>query len=564
MTENSPISLDGIFVAPSTPSFADLMDQLDANKTLTASRRKDLTSGLRRVAEALDRTPAQVPADPRWLQPQLARIAPAAIGVTRKTWQNTVSNARNAMVACGIVTKRQRRPEDLSPAWRSLWAVVQASKDKSLLSPLPRFVFFLDRIGIAPEDVRNDHALLFLEAVEQNEISKNPQAAYKGVVMGWNLARDRLPEWPRQRLDLPSKSKRVKLPETEYASDLIKDVDRYLAMRQRPDLLATGKTLRPIAASSAATYRYILLRFASHVVGSGVAAQEISSLDALLQPAHVEGGLRQMLERNGGATSASINDTAGLLLTIATHLGLPEETVRTLTQYKTRLAVHEPGGMTAKNRDRLRVLRNPDVLRRLLHLPEQIMARPLGPRRHKALRAREDAIAIGILLYCPLRVSNLSTLEIERHLQRPGKGKMFLAIPASEVKNHRPLEFELPAHLVAMIDAHLCDRAPTLCAPRNPYLFPATRKDGPVATDTLAERIKRRVRDEIGIEMNVHLFRHLAVMMYLDVNPGGYEVARQMLGHSSVSRTISVYSGLETISATRSFASLVDKMREGT
>ncbi|EDM69983.1 phage integrase [Roseobacter sp. AzwK-3b] len=563
MTKNSAIPLDGIFVAPSTPSFADLMDQLSTNKTLTASRRKDLISGLRRVAEALDRAPAQVPADPRWLQPRISRIAPAGIGVSKKTWQNTVSNARNAMVACGIVTKRQRRPEDLSPSWRSLWAVIQASKDKSLLSPLPRFVFFLDRLGIAPSNVCNDHALLFREAVELNEISKNPKAAYEDAVMGWNRARDRLSAWPRQRLDVPSKSNRVMLPETEYAPDLIKDIDRYLEMRQWPDLLAPGRTLRPIAASSATTYRYMLLRFVSHVVGHGVAPQEITSMEALLQPAHVEGGLRQMLERNGGATCTSIGDTAGLLLTIAKHLGLPDETVRALTTYKERLAVHEPGGMTAKNRDRLRVLRNPDVLRRLLHLPEQIIARPLGQHRYKALRMREDAIAIGILLYCPLRVSNLSSLEIDRHLQRPGKGKMFLVIPASEVKNHRPIEFELPAHLVSMIDAHLSDRAPTLCAPRNPYLFPATRKDGPVWRNTLSERIKRRVRDEIGIEMNAHLFRHLAVMIYLDANPGGYEVARQMLGHSSTSRTISVYSGLETISATRSFASLVDKMREG-
>ncbi|WP_157132149.1 hypothetical protein [Roseobacter sp. AzwK-3b] len=208
--------------------------------------------------------------------------------------------------------------------------------------------------------------------------------------------------------------------EAGYAPDLIKDIDRYLEMRQWPDLLAPGRTLRPIAASSATTYRYMLLRFVSHVVGHGVAPQEITSMEALLQPAHVEGGLRQMLERNGGATCTSIGDTAGLLLTIAKHLGLPDETVRALTTYKERLAVHEPGGMTAKNRDRLRVLRNPDVLRRLLHLPEQIMARPLGQHRYKALRMREDAIAIGILLYCPLRVSNLSSLEIDRHLQRPG------------------------------------------------------------------------------------------------------------------------------------------------
>lgn len=79
----------------------------------------------------------------------------------------------------------------------------------------------------------------------------------------------------------------------------------------------------------------------------------------------------------------------------------------------------------------------------------------------------------------------------------------------------------------------------------------------------LSERIKCRVRSEIGVEMNAHLFRHLAVMIYLDANPGGYEVARQMLGHSSVSRTISVYSGMETISATQAFAKVVDTLREG-
>lgn len=354
------------------------------------------------------------------------------------------------------------------------------------------------------------------------------------------------------------------LPEAEYAPSFISDVDRYLETRIRPDLLETGKTLRPIAASTATTYRYIVLRFASHIAGAGVSPTDISSLNALLQPAHVKQGLRQMLERNGGATNASISDTAGLLLTIATHLALPEETVRTLTQYKARLAVHDSGGMTDKNRDRLRVLRNPEVLRRLLHLPEQIIARPVGKHRYKALRVREDAIAIGILLYCPLRISNLSMLEIDRHLQRPGKGKMFLVIPASEVKNNRPLEFELPTHMVAMIDTHLADRAPTLCGPLSPYLFPAARKEGSVRANTLAQRIKDRVRDEIGIEMNAHLFRHLAVMIYLDANPGGYEVARQMLGHSSVSRTISVYSGLETISATRSFAALLDKMRVST
>ncbi|MDF3384600.1 MULTISPECIES: tyrosine-type recombinase/integrase [unclassified Sulfitobacter] len=561
MTDQTKI-FEGLFVPPATPSFADLIQKLTTIDMVTPKRRKDLISGLRRVAEALELTPSQVLADPRWLQPRLVRIAPAALGITNKTWQNSISNARSAMAACGIVTKRQRRTSDLSPEWRNLWTAVQASKDRSLLSSLPRFVFFLDRIGVAPKDVRSDHALFYLKAVTSEEISKAPHAAYKLAVSGWNLAVDRLPVWPRQRLEMPSQTRRVMLPETDYSPSFLVDVDHYLETRRRPDLLAAGEYLRPITESSAKTYRYMVLRFASHVVQTGIPANEIGSIEDLLCPKHTEAGLRHMLAANGGEKSVSISDTARLLLTIAAHRGLPE-TVRTrLAYFKARLMVRDIGGMTAKNRERLRALRAPGILTRLIHLPEQIMARPLGPHRVKAMRAREDAIAIAILPYCPLRISNLSTLEIDRHLCRPDKGKMFVVIPAGEVKNNRPLEFELPAHLVRMIDTHFAERAPHLCAQDCPYLFPAARSNGPVKANILSERIKKRLRAEIGVEMNVHLFRHLAVMIYLDANPGGYEVARQMLGHSSVSRTINVYSGLETIKATQAFSAVVDSLRK--
>lgn len=344
---------------------------------------------------------------------------------------------------------------------------------------------------------------------------------------------------------------------------MVADIDRYLGMRMRPDLLASGQHLKPIAASSAASYRRTLLRFTSHVIGAGVPAQDIAGLEDLLQPARVEPGLRRMLALNDGKTSVSISETAGLLLTIAAHLELSQEIRNVLAGFKAKLAMRDSGGMTIKNRNRLRVLRAPGVLGHLLRLPEDILSRPLGMQRKKSLRAWEDAIAIGILLYCPLRISNLASIYLTRHLQRVGKKRAYLCFRAHEVKNKRPLEFELPAHLVTMIDTYLAARAPTLCASNNPFLFPALYKDGPAGGPCLAVRIKRRVRTEIGVEMNAHLFRHLAVMIYLDANPGGYEVARQMLGHSSVSRTISVYSGLEMISATQAFAKEVDKLREG-
>lgn len=562
MNDQTQIDLNGIFVAPATPTFAELLEQIAVSSEITPRRRGDMASGLKKVAAALGRTPDQVLADPRWLQPRLARITPATLSVSKKTWQNTLSNARSAMVACGIVSNRHRRLEDLSPAWRDLWEQVRASKDKSLLSPLPRFVFFLDRIGVLPDAVRDCHAELYYQAVQLNEITKDPIKAYKQAIAGWNLAIERLPGWPRQRLRWASRARRIMLPEADYAPEFIADLDGYLAKRMRPDVLLGARNIRRISGSSAQTYRYILLRFVSHVVASGVFVRDIRSLADLLEPEKVERGLRHMLEANDGETNHNISDTARLLAGTAHALNLPEGVCKALDDFKQRLARKDPGGMTPKNRDRLRALRAPGVLGRLLRLPEQIMQRPLGRHCQRGLRARESAIAIAILLYCPLRVSNLAALEIDRHLQRPGKGKMYVVLPASEVKNDRFLEFELPPLVVTMIESHLAERAPHLCSADCPYLFPALHKPGPVSGNTLSERIKKMAKQEIGVAMNAHLFRHLAVMIYLDANPGGYEVARQMLGHSSVSRTIEVYSGMESISATKALSIVVDRLRQ--
>lgn len=65
------------------------------------------------------------------------------------------------------------------------------------------------------------------------------------------------------------------------------------------------------------------------------------------------------------------------------------------------------------------------------------------------------------------------------------------------------------------------------------------------------------MRKATGLIVNAHLFRHLAVMNWLDAKPGGYEGARHLMGHSAVSHTINLYSGMEVKSAMRAFADLM-------
>jgi hypothetical protein len=99
------------------------------------------------MAEALGLPPERIPADPRWLRLKLMRIAPAALGVTPKSWSNTRSNVQAALQLFGITERRINRPADLSPAWSPLWTAVLATKDRSIKPILSRFVYFLNRLA---------------------------------------------------------------------------------------------------------------------------------------------------------------------------------------------------------------------------------------------------------------------------------------------------------------------------------------------------------------------------------------------------------------------------------
>ncbi|WP_209506703.1 MULTISPECIES: hypothetical protein [unclassified Ruegeria] len=142
MTRQTPVPLTLAFVKADTPMFAEVIEQLRSDITLSDARRRDMISGLQRTAKALALPPGDVPCDSRWLQPRLSKVAPAALGLTPKSWQNAVSDARAALAHFGLVERRFNRIEDLSPAWHALWADVLASGDKTLQPALCRFVHF--------------------------------------------------------------------------------------------------------------------------------------------------------------------------------------------------------------------------------------------------------------------------------------------------------------------------------------------------------------------------------------------------------------------------------------
>ena len=128
-----------------------------------------------------------------------------------------------------------------------------------------------------------------------------------------------------------------------------------------------------------------------------------------------------------------------LLRRLGKRMDAPEETLKRLGRLADLVGVPQQRGMTRKNRDRLRVLQDDRNLRKLLLLPERILGRPLGKSKpYNTALAREDALAIAILLYCPVRVQNLASIHLERNLRRPGDGRVFSSSKATRSKMNGP------------------------------------------------------------------------------------------------------------------------------
>src|SRR5262249_61344027 len=96
---------------------------------------------------------------------------------------------------------------------------------------------------------------------------------------------------------------------------------------------------------------------------------------------------------------------------------------------------------------------------KLVRLPKLLAAEA---RRHdrggitEALKM-QNALALAILLVCPLRIKNLAGLNLERHIRRPRPrgGAVHLVLPAHQVKNKVPLEFVPPPDVVAILDRYI-------------------------------------------------------------------------------------------------------------
>ena len=173
-----------------------------------------------------------------------------------------------------------------------------------------------------------------------------------------------------------------------------------------------------------------------------------------------------------------------------------------------------------------------------------------------------DGLMIALLAARPLRLSNLASIRIGRHLVRYGE-TWLLEFEAHEVKNRRPLELPFPDMLAPYLETYLHHWRPVLLGGRRTDRLWVTRYGQLMGTRAAYRRTTKVTARAFGTPLNPHLFRDCAATFIAIEDPEHVRIIGPLLGHAWHSTNEKHYNQAQSVEAGRVYQdSLVALRRE--
>lgn len=530
---------------------ADLIKVVSQDPGIDEPRRRVVLSALRRFCEVIGKAPGRVVLDAALLRATLTKQQVAKYRFSRAHWQNILCHVRWAGRRAGLDWIPGRNMTPMSPAWARLYELAP-NEERRRLSKLFRYC---SQRSLEPEQVDDAVIATYWEKLSESSLAKDPYTAFRHAAVLWNRMGSEHDTWPDYRFVIEDRSRRRNLPWDAFPASLKESVEDW-ARSVSGDIAAfeQGDDFVVLKPRTIKGRKHQILTLASAAVRTGIAPKEIASLRDLVHPDVYKAGLLRLHEEFGGMTTPWLSNIARGIPPIAEHyLRLPEDQLVELKRLRKRTRL-KTKGLNQKNRDRLRPLKDPRNLERLLWLADRVFARTakIGfPTKRDAIQV-QLALAVEIFLYAPMRIGNLTRLDTERHFRWTGTGRareLSIVIPAEEVKNEVDLDFPLPKELLRKIELYLAKYHPLIAPNGSPWLFPGLDSARHKAQAGFGGQISDLVLDETGMEIHPHLFRHIAAMLHLLRHPGQHGIVQQNLGHKDINSTITFYACFETESA---------------
>ncbi len=565
------------------PTAADALVAMETWTDLTERRRRDIRAALRLLERASGRPLDLIPITPEAIRDVLGKTTAAALRISEASLRSYRSALRHVLRRLGLLAERSALAADLPPTWRSL---LDTLGDRFWRMTLRPFAAFCAGRRVAPEDVDDAVLQAFAEHLRATEIRITAWQRARKVAAAWNRAADGVPGWPSQRLgDVQTRQRRYAPPFSAYAASLQEEIARFAARlgSVTPDgrsSLFTGDgppvPLRPAAIRAHLTALRLAL---AALVHSGTVPERVTSLAFLVE--HRRTALDWHFMRAGKRPTHTTSAIASVLNIIAKYeIRLTGEALRVVLADLRRAHPPKQREMTGKNANRLRELEDPAREAALLHLPARLMpidAKLRDDGMHNAGSATRTsreawlasiAVAIEILLHCPLRLTNLTGLRIGVHL-RFSEGRVrrptHIVVEPDEVKNGTRIEWPLERATADLIARYISVFRPLIARPGSDWLFPSRdHSDRPRDKTTFSTAITDTIHEHVGVPMNPHLFRAFAGALILAENPHAIDDLRAVLGHRGFETALIHYRAVSARGAAQRLNRLVEGKRAAT
>jgi hypothetical protein len=547
---------------------ADALDRLDSLPGLGRAERRRYRSALTRACRRLGQPAEFLGFTKAALIGPIKALHPARCGLARKSLQNLVSDLQTVFRLLLGDRHHWFHGYPLTAEWAALIDHIPSPWDRMVLAAFARFTSYR---GIRPAGVDDDIVLEYLAFLTTEQICRNAERKVRNLRSLWNRLGREIDGWPATVLPVTDRRReRSWMLEWPFLPPSLKaDADACFGYAGDDQLFSDkpGRALRPntlrlrldgIRACTTAAVR-----------ATGRDPADLKLLADLLELETLKALIYWLRDKSGLKPQSVALYLKALRVAAKHHIEAPAEVQRALAQAIRRIEPlkRERLSMTERNRLRLRQFDNPEILSSLLRYPANthrwIAALPRIGRMDALDMA--FALAVEIELMVPIRIQNLAGLHLDRHLlwnRGASADTLHILIPGEEVKNGQNLMFQLPASTIRLLQFYLDRCRPLLCGPENRFLFPG-RGAAAKLPGNFGKQVVGRLKRDLGIEMHMHLFRHLAGKLVLNSPHGSYELVRQLLGNRSMEVILGNYTGEEVQDNLRRYGEMIQQMRSG-
>lgn len=185
------------------------------------------------------------------------------------------------------------------------------------------------------------------------------------------------------------------------------------------------------------------------------------------------------------------------------------------------------------------------------------------PSEHIRASWARDGLIIAFLAMRPIRLHNLASMELGRHLLWAGD-HFECVFEGEDVKNRLPLEFPVPAELTQSMWKYLKrHRVELLGDGQSHRLWLSVRRKS-MTEHAIYCRAVALTKELFGKAISPHLFRDCLATTLAEEAPAEADIAARILGHATLRITESHYNRAQSLSAQRRYHKLISELRGST